>query len=112
MFKKLRNALISVLVVVMAASLIGCSGSGSGNTDDSNSGQSKPVPEDTGVEDVYATSRVLKLISGNSVESGEDFVFLLQNIGTIDIRLYSSNGKMVATQKGSSVIIVILIQPR
>ena len=65
---------------------------------------SKPVPEDTGVEEAYINTRSLKLITGNSVKMGEDFVFTLQNIGSIDMKLYSTNGKMVASHRGSTQI--------
>ena len=65
---------------------------------------SKPVPEDTGVEEGYIDTRSLRLISGNTIESGQDFVFELHNIGGVEIRLYSTNGKMVSNQKGTSTI--------
>ena len=39
-----------------------------------------------------------------SVKMGEDFVFTLQNIGSIDMKLYSTNGKMVASHRGSTQI--------
>ena len=65
---------------------------------------SKPVPEDTGVEEAYINSRALKLISGNSVEAGKEFIFSLQNIGSVEIKIYSTNGKMVFAKKGSTTI--------
>ena len=65
---------------------------------------SKPVPEDTGVEEAYINTRNLKLISGNSVVAGKDFIFALQNIGSIEMKIYSTNGKMVLAKKGSATI--------
>jgi len=46
MFKKLRTALIMLLVLVIATSMFGCSGSGSSENGGSGGGQAKPIPED------------------------------------------------------------------
>ena len=65
---------------------------------------SKPVPEGSGTEDAYIASHDLKLISGNSVVRGEEFIFQLNNIEKINIEIYSSNGKMMTAKTGSSTI--------
>ena len=36
--------------------------------------------------------------------AGKDFIFALQNIGSIEMKIYSTNGKMVLAKKGSATI--------
>lgn len=65
---------------------------------------SKPVPEGSGTEEEDIVSRDLKLVSGNSVVKGNEFIFQLCNIDKIKIEVYAPSGKMVAAQTGSSTI--------
>lgn len=65
----------------------------------------KPVPDATSVENTLSSQKDVLLKSGNVVQSGEDFVFIPQNItGTLELTVYNSRGGIIYDGNSSSEI--------
>ena len=68
---------------------------------------SKPVPENTGVENAVANERDLLLLPGCVVNAGDALTFVPRMLdGVVDVVVYDSKGSVVARGVGVDSIVI------